>query len=81
MPSSQTSLAMASPSGVGERLPGLRIPGVRRYRPRRPPEKAVSAAPATAVGTNGDSRSAPMAISPLARPCANCCGGTFFRKG
>ena len=68
MPSSQLSLARPAPPGSGARLPGFRMPGVFRYRPSSPPEKAVSAAPATAVGTNGVSSAAPMAISVVARP-------------
>src|SRR5580658_7819824 len=66
IPSIQTSLLTAVPAWLGQMLPGLRNVGVRAYRARSAPENPVSAAPASAAGTNGTSRADPTAISPAA---------------
>ena len=56
MPSIQTSFEIAVPCWVGQMLPGLCMPSVRRYMVRSAPEKPVRAAPAIAGGTTGASR-------------------------
>jgi hypothetical protein len=63
MPNIQASLARGMPCWVGNGVPSLRMPGVRAYRPSRPPENAVRPAPATTAGTTGSSSAAPSAIS------------------
>ena len=55
------SLLTPIPASLGRMLPGRRRNDVRGYSVTRAVENAVSAAPATAVGTNGASSAAPSA--------------------
>jgi len=66
MPRSQKSLAMGTPFSLGSTLPGLRRPGVLRYRPMVPAANAVRPAPAAIPGTTGTTRMAPIASSLIA---------------
>ena len=81
MPASHTSLARAVPSWDGNRLPSLRIPGVRAYRPSRPPANATSPAPATPAGTTGTSSAEPRAISLTDSSRAKSAGLTLLTNG
>jgi hypothetical protein len=81
MPSIHTSLLIAIPAGVGQMLPGLCNASVFQYIPIRPPENPVSASPATAFETKGESNAAPVAISAAASSRRNVVAGTVFTIG
>jgi hypothetical protein len=81
MPSNHASLLSPMPCSVGQTLPGLRIPGVRRYSPTSPAENPVSAIPASSSGTSGRSSAAPSAISPAESSFRKVGGFSFPRNG
>src|SRR3954462_14989478 len=62
-------------------VPSSRISGGRKYRPSRPAEKVVSAAPATTLGRTGRSSAVPSASSPAQTRRTNRCGGIERRNG
>jgi hypothetical protein len=80
-PSIQTSLLTVMPADVGQMLPGAWRAGVRRYKVNSPPAKAVSAAPATLLCTNGVSNAVPVAISAMDSAFRKVAGGTLARNG